>query len=132
LRLYKIVADDGTPYFGTPAHIQALPEEYRREVTVQTELLAQGKQAEPVRIPRHELVRAKFMNDEDAKKYLKVPEAVAVKNDDPNAGRVVGYAGHDAKKDEVVAVNPHKYDMCQNCPFRETAMKLINKTLEKL
>lgn len=121
---YTITADDGMQFIGTPELIDNLPDEFAKQIKEQVIRASKGQSMEPVRVPRGLLEQAGWMSKEE---YLLEQE-----NQDEPTNSVYQASESKPQLRPQRVVPPPDMTMCEKCPFKETAMKLIEKTLRGL
>lgn len=122
---YTITADDGTQFIGAAQLVDNLPDEYAREIKKQIQAASEGKAMEAVNVPRGLLEQAGWMSKEDY-----VAEQEEAKASTPHEEPPPTQAQSPTRPQRIVP--PPDMTMCEKCPFKETAMKLIEKTLRGL
>lgn len=139
---FRINADNGEPFFGGQEEIRKLPDEYQRQVTAQIEQHAAGKAVDPVKIPYHILEKSGFLKNDEAREAItgkvsaeplrqSLARAIPHNNIEEYDIRIDNLeAGFD--KLQRTIENKQQVGNCETCPFKEAAMKLIAKTLEKI
>ncbi len=139
---FRVTADDGTPFFGGQDEIRALPEEYYKQITAQIEQHKAGKPVEAVKIPRHILEKSGFLDNETAKAVVAAengisptPEPVRMpqRTASPEFDLESRLARLEVALEETIKLaESNNGPNCAQCPFKEAAMKLIQKTVEKI
>ena len=119
---YTIGADDGTQFIGPAELVDNLPEEFAKQIKRQIQAASEGKSMEAVRVPRGLLEQAGWMTKED---FLKEQEEA--NKPVPEHDKNPEYVPDRGQPPRTPTPAPH---MCDGCPFKEAAMKLIEKTLE--
>lgn len=129
---YTIGADDGTQFIGPAELVDNLPEEFAKQIKRQIQAASEGKSMEAVRVPRGLLEQAGWITKADFLKEQEDAKAEAVAPSLPikeQMNQAVKEAARAPIRAPVEYAKPH---MCDGCPFKEAAMKLLDKTLKGL
>ena len=121
---YTIGADDGTQFIGPAELVDNLPEEFAKQIKRQIQAASEGKAMEAVRVPRGLLEQAGWITKADF-----LAEQEEAKKPIPEHDENPEYVPDRGQPPRTPTPKPH---MCDGCPFKEAAMKLIEKTLRGL
>lgn len=140
-RKLRIQSDNGITFFGDPEAVDNLPNEYQQQINAQLARLSEGKDAEPVRVPAAVLGKAGFQTQEELDAEIEQRPRVRIRAQQRRAlppplpetpdvepqqeSNAVQYAPQQSESNASPFV-------CDKCPLREVAMKVIAKTLERL
>lgn len=133
---YTITADDGMPFIGSAELIDNLPEEFAKQIKQQIMRASKGQEMEPVRVPRGLLEQAGWMSKEEyvaEQEEAKQPASTATQQDVSIPRTRLLEAKVNGLENAVLQMRKTQegHD-CSTCPFKEAAMKLIEKTLRGL